>query len=58
MQAYVTACKLMDLHAFWNILEHFPCIYEYSRTFCIAFWNILEMLEHSDYCKKEEFQLC
>ena len=48
MQAYVTACKLMDLHAsswicmhsgsFWNILQ--------------AFWNILHtfcnILEHSD----------
>ena len=33
MQAYVMACKLMDLHAFWNILhascnilEHSACI--------------------------------
>ena len=23
LQAYVTACKLMDLLAFWNILEYF-----------------------------------
>ena len=30
MQAHVTACQLMDLHAFWTILH--------------AFWNILHAL--------------
>ena len=44
MQAYVTACKLMYLHAFWNILEHTAWIMEHSETFCMhseTFWNFL-----------------
>ena len=64
MQAYVTACKLMYLHAFWNILEHTAWIMEHSETFCMhsetfwnflhAYWNILEL-----YCLHtvKEFQL-
>ena len=60
------------LHTFWNILEFSACILEHSGTFwmhfeCIlehsafilehsgTFWNILE---HSECCKKVEFQLC
>ena len=54
MQAYVTACELMDLHArswicmhsgtFWNILHAFWNILELSGTFCMhsgTFWNFL-----------------
>ena len=49
MQAHGTSCKLLDLHAFWNILhaywnilEHSACILEFSGTFCNflhAFWT-------------------
>ena len=61
IKVQVTACKLMEMYAFWNILEHsacilkhFACILEHSA--CIlkhsgTFWNILHaffnILEHS-----------
>ena len=44
MQAHRNSCKLMDLHAIWNVLEHSTCILEVSGTFCmhsVKFWNIL-----------------
>ena len=71
MQAYLTACKLMDLHTFCYILEHFTFILEHSAyilehsgTFYIHSEYILErsgafwnILEHYAYIKEVEFQL-
>ena len=51
MQTYVIACKLIDLHAFWNILEHSACILEHSACILEHSACLLEnptcILEHS-----------
>ena len=47
------ACKLMDLHSFWNILDNsgsFWIILKHSRTF----WIILDVVEG---CSKVDFQV-
>ena len=51
MQAYVTACKLMDLHALWNILQT-SSILEHSGTFFMqtgTFWNILSIVRRQNF---------
>ena len=43
MQTHGPACKLMDLYAFLNILEHSAYnILHAFRNILHAFWNILE----------------
>ena len=59
MQAHGPAYKLMDLHAFWNILEHSGTFWNILHAFinilehsaCIlehsgTFWNILDHLQY------------